>query len=186
MRPTIIKFLLINGMKISVLLLFFSLKSFSQTAFGYKIPKTISSEMLIGNWKLIGSKDIKFYDNLKSEGKNYILIWNKIPAAYYLQSTWSFNADGTGGIIIAPSSPYKATDKIKFQYKLIFTPGNISALSYIKIEFEDGYTDKLFAFDYNGKNKLMLSYRQDAKGTTPTGYLWEDKDFSISFELKKI
>ena len=142
-----------NKFLLFFLFAFFSKSSFSQKAFGYEIPKKIGYELLRGSWVAKESRDLKIF-------KSSNLSFNGLNAECYLKSTWTFETDSTGIIIVPKSKLCPEPKSFKFKYSLLESQTGFGPSYKLDASFENGHRELLYIGSWDGKNKLKMGYKQ--------------------------
>jgi hypothetical protein len=148
-----------NKFLLFFLFAFFSKISFSQKAFGYDIPKKIGYELLRGSWVAKESRDLKTFksDNLSFNGLN---------AECYLQSTWTFETDSTGIILVPKSKLCAQPTTFKFKYSLLESQTGFGPSYKLDVVFDNGLREFLYLGSWDGKSKLKMGYKQKSIDVT--------------------
>ena len=129
--------------------------------------------MLKGSWDVKDSRDLKIFKENK-------LHFNGVDAHCYLKSSWTFDSDSTGYIVIKSTDKCPDTQPAKFKYQMLESPGYGVPNYYINVVFENGYKDKLSLISEDGDKKLKIGYNQALVESMAT-----DNRVWIYFSLRK-
>ncbi len=148
-----------NQFLLFFLFAFISKSSFSQKAFGYDIPKKIGHELLRGSWVAKESRDLKIF-------KSSNLSFNGLPADCYLKSTWTFDTDSTGNILVPKSKLCQEPTTFKFKYYLLESQTGYGPSYKLDVSFDNGLRELLYLGSWDGKDKLKMGYKQKSIDVT--------------------